>query len=166
MKFTNGAHWNVWKDEEQKLGLREQLVRLFSQLADNFVRVIKFSLRLVSLVTYHCVRGIVPTHLWSSEFPSISPESPPVLNGWIGSGRFRAAWSRVYEQSPARQHTEMGRPHFSSRSLQLCSLYAAQLPITNLRFYIWAGARRLLILLCMSKRAHSPLFPKNRSLIC
>lgn len=95
VKFTNGVHWNAWKDEEQKLGLREQLVRLFSQLADIFVCVTEFSLRLVSLVTYHCVGDIVPTHLWSSEFPSISPESPPVLNGWIGSGRFRAAWSHV-----------------------------------------------------------------------
>lgn len=59
----NGAHWNVSKDEEQKLGLWEQLVRLFSQLADNFVRVIEFSLRLVSLVAYHCVGDIVPTRL-------------------------------------------------------------------------------------------------------
>ena len=42
-----------------------------------------------------------------------------------------------------------------------CGLYAALLPITNLKFYIWAGAWRVLILISMSKRAHS-LFPKEQ----
>ena len=81
VKFMNGAHWNIWKDEEQKLGLWEQLVRLFSQLANNFVRVIEFSLRLVSLVTYHCVGDIVPTHLWSSVSQCFSGE--PTSLEWL-----------------------------------------------------------------------------------